>query len=245
MLLTGGHSRVVARKLSGGDAVTVAEGGFDAHYVPPGFVVFGQDDRLMAIRFDPASLQVASSPIAVEANVFTKVTDAMANVTIAPNGTGAYVAGHNTGSLRRVVWVNRQGTHEGAVIEQPLEYARNPRLSPDGRRLALTVGTSGHADIWIYDLAGAPQVIKLTYQGHNTFPVWSSDGKQIFYLSVSREGGFMYSIAADGSVLKPGRVMPGDPSQIPLACSPDGEYLLFQSDDAFWIMGLRDRKARS
>jgi len=245
VLLSGGQTRVVARTLSGGDAVTVAEGGVGAQYLSGGYVVFAQADRLMAIRFDSRALRVTGAPVVVQDRVFTKFTDGISNVSIGADGTTVYVAGHDAGALRRPIWVDRNGKALGSVFEQPVLYARNPRLSPDGRRLALTVGSSGHADIWIYDLAGAPQVIKLTYQGHNTFPVWSSDGKQIFYLSVSREGGFMYSIAADGSVLQPGRVMPGDPSQIPLACSPDGEYLLFQSDDAFWIMGLRDRKARS
>jgi serine/threonine-protein kinase len=245
VLLAGGHSRVAARKLSGGAAVTVAEGGFGSQYVRPGFVVFGQDDRLMAIRFDPSTLEVGSSPVAVQANVFTKVTDAVANVTISLDGTVAYVAGHNIGSRRRVVWVNRQGAHGAAVIEQPLEYARNPRLSPDGRRLALTVGTSGHADIWIYDLDGANAGLRLTHQNHNTFPIWSPDGQRIVYLSIASMGGYMYSIPADGSVLEPERLISsGDGPEVPLTFSPDGKYVLFRKNDDIWMLDLAERKAR-
>ena len=244
-LLSGGHSRVAARKLSGGEAATVAEGGFGSQYLAPGYIVFAQDDRLMAIRFNASTLQTTSAPVVVQDNVFTKVTDAIANVTIAPDGTAAYVAGHNAGSLRRVVWVNRQGTHEAPVIQQSLEYARNLRLSPDGRRLALTVGTSGHADIWIYDLDEANGGLKLTIQNHNTFPVWSSDGKRIIYLSVASTGGHMYSIPADGSSLQPERVMPSDDlPEVPQISSPDGKYVLFRRTDDIWMLDLADRKAR-
>ena len=121
MLLSGGQSRVAARKLSGGDAAIVAEGGFGSQYLAPGYIVFAEGDRLMAIRFNATTLQTTSAPVVVQDNVFTKVTDAIANVSIAPDGTVAYVAGHNAGSLRRVVWVNRQGTHEAPVIQQPLD----------------------------------------------------------------------------------------------------------------------------
>ncbi len=245
VLLNGGHSRVAARKLSGGDAATVAQGGFGSQYLSSGFVVFGQDERLMAVRFNPTTLQATSPAVAVQDTVFTKITDAIANVSVAADGTAAYVSGHNAGSLRRVVWVTRQGTHVSRVIDEPLELARNPRLSPDGRRLALTVGTSGHADIWIYDLDRAGQPQKLTFQNHNTFPVWSPDGRRIIYLSITPAGGHMYSLPADGSSLQPERVIPtGDAGEVPLTSSPDGRYVLFRRNDDIWQVDLRDRTSR-
>ena len=243
--LAGGHSRVAARKLNGGNAVTVADDGFGSQYLSPGYILFARDDRLMAIRFNSATLGVSSAPVVVQDGVFTKVTDAVANVAVAADGTFVYAAGHNAGSLRRVVWVTRKGTHEAPVIEQRLEYARNPRLSPDGRRLALTVGTSGHADIWVYDLGTANGGLKLTMQNHNTFPVWSPDGKRIIYLSVTSAGGYMYSIPSDGSVLQPERLIPTDDApEVPLTVSPDGKYVLFRKNADLWMVDLSDRKAR-
>ncbi len=245
VVLTGGHSRVAARKLSGGEAVTITEDGFGPQYLPSGYVVFARGDRLMAIRFNPSTLQATSAPVVVQDAVFTKVTDADANLAIAANGTAVYAAGHNAGSLRRVVWVNRQGVHEAPVIDTPLEYARNPRLSPDRRRLALTVGTSGHADIWIYDLDRANAGLRLTHQNHNTFPTWSADGKRIIYLSITSMGGFMYSLPADGSSLQPERVIPSDDApEVPLTASSDGKFVLFTKNNDIWTVDLGDRKAR-
>jgi serine/threonine protein kinase len=243
--LNGGHTRAAARRLTGGDGTIVAEGGSGPQYVPPGYVVFGQDDRLMAVRFDPTSLKVAGVPALTQENVFTKITDGVANVSVAADGTTAFVAGHNAGSLRRPIWVDRQGMQVARAVEQPLMGARNPRLSPDGRRLALVVGSSGHADIWIYDLTGAAGPRKLTFKAHNTFPVWSSDGKRIFFLSITAAGGDMFSTPSDGSSFQPERVttLDGAP-EIPLAVSPDGTNLLFRRGDDLWLLNLTDRKAR-
>jgi len=242
--LNGGHTRVAARRVGGRDAASVAPDGFGPQYLPPGYIIFGQGDRLLAVRFDRTTLQVSGSPIAVQENAFTKITDGIANVAIAADGTTVYAAGHNAGSLRRPVWVDRHGVHVAPVIGQPLEYARNPRLSPDGQRLALTVGTSGHADIWVYNLDRPGQPLKLTFQNHNTFPVWSTDGKWISFLSVTTSAGRMFRVPSDGSTLQPERLTTDDSPEIPLASSPDGESLLFRKDDDLWVMSLRDRKMR-
>ena len=243
--LNDGHTRVAARRLSGGEATIVAESGGGAQYVPPGYVVFGQDDRLMAVRFDLAALKASGAPTLAQENAFTKITDGVANLSVAADGTAVFVSGRNTGSLRRPIWVDRLGVQVARAVEQPLVGARNPRLSPDGRRLAMTVGTSGHADIWVYDLAGATQPQRLTFQNHNTFPVWSADGKRIFFLSVTSSGGRMLSIPSDGSALQPERVTtPGDKTGIPEESSPDGASLLFRMGEDLWLLSLSDRKAR-
>ena len=130
------------------------------------------------------------------------------------------------------------------VVDQPLEGARNLRLSPDGRRLALTVGPSGHGDLWVYDLSGGSQPLKLTFQDHNTFPTWSSDGKRIAFISIANSGVHMFSIPSDGSVLKPERLTTGDAVEVPAASSPDGAYLLCHRDDDLWLLELSSGKTR-
>ena len=46
--LSGGQSRIVARRLAGGDAMTVVESGFGAEYLASGHLLYAQDQRLMA-----------------------------------------------------------------------------------------------------------------------------------------------------------------------------------------------------
>jgi hypothetical protein len=72
---------------------------------------------------------------------------------------------------RHLLWVDRRGTHVAQIVAQPLELPRYPRLSPDGRRLALTTGPTTAGQIWIYDLAGSVQPLRLTHEDHNLFPI--------------------------------------------------------------------------
>jgi serine/threonine protein kinase/Tol biopolymer transport system component len=244
VLLRGGQTRIVARRLRDGAVTTLVEGGFGSQYLASGHLAFGQGDRLMAIRFDAATLQVSGSPVAVEDGAFNKVSDGVANMASAADGTTVYVAGHDAGRSRRLMWVDRSGKRVAYVASQPLEGARNPRLSPDGRRLALTVGRNGEGDVWIYDLAGGAQPLKLTFQGHNSFAVWSPDSKQIALLSTASGRGHMYVIPADGSVQQPARLTTGDGSEVPVDWSPDGASVLFADNTHLQILRVSDRTTR-
>jgi serine/threonine-protein kinase len=64
----------------------------------------------------------------------------------------------------------------------------------------LLSGLSGSSDIWIYDLARRTNT-RLTFTGNTTAPVWSKDGKSIFYTAFDATGTttLVYRKPADGS----------------------------------------------
>ncbi len=125
--MRGGQNRVAARRLSGGAPVTLIEGGFGAQYLPPGYLVFAQADRLMAVRFNSATLQTEGSPVVLEQGVLTNSAEGLSNAVIAADGSAAFVLGRNSGSLGRPIWVDRTGVRVGRVSEQPLDNQRNGR----------------------------------------------------------------------------------------------------------------------
>jgi serine/threonine-protein kinase len=93
-----------------------------------------------------------------------------------------------------LAWVDRGG-HETPLEHRARPYFR-PVLSPDGRRLAVTVqGTRD--DVWVQDLERATWT-RLTAEGDNTDPAWSPDGRQVVFSS-TRSGPFnLFRAAADG-----------------------------------------------
>jgi hypothetical protein len=101
------------------------------------------------------------------------------------------------------------------------------RFSPDGKRIAFSVGSGGGQDddVFVYDIA--PNVLtRLTFSNTGLSPVWSPDGKSIAYgaLVGGREGIWVH--AANGS----GREealdhLPGG-IEIPNAWSDDGHTIV-------------------
>ena len=241
VLLPGGVSRVEARRLDGSATTVVAEGGVGARYMPPGFVLFAKGNRVMAVRFDASSLRTSGAPVVAFEGAFNKGEDGVADIAVADDGTAVFLAGQNGESKRRLVWVDRIGRRLGPAVDEFLVLARNQRLSPDGRRVVITVGNSTSAQIWIYDLTGADQPIKLTHRDHHTFANWSADGRRIYLLHVGRPAAIatVRSLPADGSVLEPEPVSTDEPVGSPFTCSPDGAFLIYGNGRKNSLLPLR------
>jgi serine/threonine-protein kinase len=243
VILQGGETRIMARTLDGGVTTTVVEGGFGAQYLPSGHLVYGQGDRVMAVPFDVSTLKATGSPLLLQEGVATKVENGVANVATASEGTGVYVSGRAATGFRHLIWVDRGGTHVARITAQPLELPRYPRLSPDGRRLALTIGPSNAGQIWVYDLAGSVQPLRLTFQDHNLFPIWSPDGTRIVFMSLTNSNQVL-SIPADGSAMEPERLITHQNPDAPEDWSPDNAFILFREMRHLHLLHLADGKIR-
>jgi Tol biopolymer transport system component len=223
--LPGGESRIVARRLGGGDATTVIESGFGAEYLAPGHLVYAQDQRLMAVPFDLTTLRTTGPPVPVQEDASTKALAGVANVVAASDGTLVYVSGSPSRGPRHIVWVDRRGAQTRA-LEQALEFPRYPRLSPDGGRLAITTGPAVEGNVWVYDLSGASRPpVKVTFENHNLFPIWSPDGKRILFITRGRAN-YLNAVAADGSSLEPQTLATNDEPQVPLTWVPGTDLVL-------------------
>jgi Tol biopolymer transport system component len=92
------------------------------------------------------------------------------------------------------------GSTRGAEtqITAPLRMYAEPRLSPDGTRVALTI-TDSDTDIWIWDLA-QEMLTRLTFDPSvDQNPIWTPDGQRIVFAS-QRGGAFnLFAQAADGT----------------------------------------------
>ena len=108
-----------------------------------------------------------------------------------------------------------------------------PRLSPDGRRLALNLDGT-----WIYDLERGTRT-RLRPGGQ--MPVWTPDGSRITFASDRRGPWNLYWKSAD-EVGEAELLLPSEHSQFPMSWSPDGQVLAFQefnteTADDIWMLG--------
>lgn len=111
-------------------------------------------------------------------------------------------------------------------IEPKIYFAA--KLSPDGTRIALDVA-GRIRDIWIWDIARATAT-RLTFGPRNSLsPVWSADGKDVFYACDTEGAAALCRRPADGSGAA-AQLTPSTPhpAQIPLSVTPDGRTLLFR-----------------
>jgi Tol biopolymer transport system component/predicted Ser/Thr protein kinase len=76
-------------------------------------------------------------------------------------------------------WLVDEGRQE-VLLETPFPKYR-PKLSPDGRWVALLSNDTGQIEVYVYQLSGAGGKWQISNNGGGV-PVWSRDGKSIYYL---------------------------------------------------------------
>ena len=100
------------------------------------------------------------------------------------------------GTSSQIVNVDLHGA--ARVLIDSVQAYMHPRLSPDGRRLAIEVQGAASADIWIADLVDHTNAL-LTREGYNNRPEWSPDGRRVLYTSSREPRNALWTQPADGS----------------------------------------------
>ena len=122
---------------------------------------------------------------------------------------------------------------DSAGKTQPLHATpgsyREPRFSPDGKRLAFSLEGGAGSDIWVKDLERDTPSRLSVLAGQNDRPVWTPDGKSIIFHSLNPGAPGLYWIRSDGSG-EAQRLTEDKPPAFPTSFSPDGKRLaLFQA----------------
>ena len=130
------------------------------------------------------------------------------------------------GTSSRLAWIGKDGSVTPVFSE--VRAFGPPRLSPDGKSIAVTVDDNGKLDVWIYDLAGRT-FSRLTSTKGAAFPKWSPDGTKLFYVGLGANDRFaIWSQSADGGTQAEKVVdSPGPTSSLTVA--PDGKSIVFSA----------------
>ncbi|SVC79716.1 uncharacterized protein METZ01_LOCUS332570, partial [marine metagenome] len=234
------EGNVVAESLETGERRVLIVGGSDAQYVQTGHLVYALENVLFAIAFDLGRMEVVGGPVSVVEGV-ERANSPNSNTrtghfSVSEEGNLVYVEGGSALELERTLaLVDRSGPSERLDLP-PNQYV-SPRLSPDGRRLA--VQTDGDRSvIWTYDLSGGTAIQRLTLDGNSFRPVWSPDGERIAFASDRNGPISLYWQNADGSgIAEQLTTAEEGTAHWPEAWSPDGQTLVYKverSANAGW-----------
>ena len=219
----------------------------NAVYVSPGYILFNRDGTLMAQPFDAKRLQLTGESVPIAEGVHFYTRNGGAAFAASDNDVLAYRGGGGL-TPSRLVWVNRNGA-EQALAATPRAYSF-PRLSPDGRRLAVDiVAQDQSSQIWLYDLS-REALARFTFEGTlNQPPAWTTDSKRIAFRSnKERPATNIFWQLADGSGGLE-RLTTNEFAATPRSFSPGSQLLAFFESNPvtgqdIWVLGLNDRKAQ-
>src|SRR5260370_13231661 len=109
--------------------------------------------------------------------VMTGASNGDAGFAVSQNGMLAFQPGTFTSFQRNLLWMDRSGKATSITDEvKPYTFVA---LSPDGKRIALTLESSTF-DVWVYDLE-RDTLTKASFGGDDYRPQWSPDGKMFAY----------------------------------------------------------------
>jgi len=202
------------------------EGAFFGRFAPTGHLVYAKGHTLYATPFHLGSMAISGSSVSVVENVLTSPYDGSANFSIADDGTLVYVLEPNREG-RTLVWVDRNGREERLPLS-PRAFT-HPRLSPDGKQLAVAVEDYGDQDIWVYDLERDTHH-RVTFEGFNDSPVWTPDGSRLTFTSDPDGIRNLFWKPSDGTGVAE-RLTQSDMRQWPSEWARDGKVLLFTEHD--------------
>ncbi|MEO6055393.1 MAG: protein kinase [Gemmatimonadales bacterium] len=223
-----GSARIAIAPLGPGQATVLDLKGVTPLGVVDGTLVYiTAAGVMMGVPIDVARRKLLGPPFQLIDNVSTNPGTGLARASLSPSGTLFYQSGSQ---LSRVVVAGASGVTR-VLLEDRRDYGF-PRLSPDGRWLALTVGSADHRDIWVDELSSGT-LTRLTTEGlTNERPEWSPDGRRVLYRSDRDGRTAIWWRPADLSASST-PLLSGDRLDLfEAVLSPDARHLVYQLDTA-------------
>jgi eukaryotic-like serine/threonine-protein kinase len=196
-----------------------------------GHLLFVRAGHIQAQPFNPRTFTLSGDPETIgEARTFA----------VSQNGVLAY---HESSPESELKLFDRSGNLIGTP-GQAAVYS-DPRFSPDGKSIAVTIADPRSAadDIWVLPVAGG-QPTRITFGPDDFWPVWSPDGKQIAYGVRENGNDSIRRRSLDGT--QPEEVLYHSDAYIngsPIDWSLDGKYLSLDLESregifSNWILPL-------
>jgi serine/threonine protein kinase len=214
----GEQAGIYVTDLETGESRRNVEGSSTPVLLPSGYLLFVREGTLFGQPFDAGRLELTGTPSVVAQQVIA------ASVSASADGMIAFRHVPDDLALAQLAWVDRAG-REIRRIGAPTTGA-SPTLSPDGRRVALSVTVDGNTDIYLLSTDDDRRT-RLTFDpAADLHPIWSSDGSRVIFRSSRGLVAGLYEKAASGSGAEQ-LLVKAIRYAIPNDWSRDGRFLLF------------------
>jgi len=237
-------ARIAVLSLKTGMVKEIVRGGYFGRYLPNGWLTYIHQGTLFAAPFDPVKLETRGSFLPVVSDIAGDGMSGFGRLSFARDGTLTYLSGAGPDEPRPLVWLSADGEQEPVL--GPFNV-QTPRISPDGRRVAVSIG-------------GVPAVYDIKrdslarFHAENLlYPLWTPDGRRLV-ANLSQSA--IAWMPADGSQAPATLYQAKAGFAIPSSISPDGKLLAFQQSGTrtsadIWVLpieatadGLRAGEAR-
>src|SRR5438105_4972342 len=245
------QSGIYFTSLDGGPSKFVVSTDSGAQYAS-GYLLFHNRTALMAQNFDLSNGTLSGEPTVLVDNIQYDNGTWHTAFTASDNGVLLYEPSAASAGLD-LLWFDRSGKQLGAAVERGAY--RGMRISPDGKRLAISVGDPT-PDIWVVDLARGSRT-RVTFDPASHFmPAWSPDGQRLVFMTQTggaiSMGSSLHAKPANGSgqdelLVKPDKA--GESLNWP-QFPPDGKYLVYElasgpTGATIWSMALDGERKRT
>ena len=209
--------------------VTVFEDatGTNATYHAPGYVTWATGDGVyVGAPFDAKRRRFTGPAQTILDHV--AVNGGAAKVAVGPGVLVQVEGGVSKGRLLRL---DRRGNARPEIPDE-LSFEM-PRLSPDGRRIALGVLSSNlTGDVWVVDRT-THNLQRITFAGTALRPEWSGDGRRLAFgfLPLPSSSWEVYSAPADGSG-QPDSLVVSPGTDFPYSWTGRGDTLIYSHQSA-------------
>jgi eukaryotic-like serine/threonine-protein kinase len=223
--------------------------GHQAVYVPPGYLIYLQEQTLVSQSFDAKKIELKGEPVPLPDHP----------AFVGPNSASMFSASHSGALLYypndtnavgwNLVWHDRTGK----ILESiGPNFFSQPAISPDVTKVAVSIFDKSWwtPDVWILDLVRKTKTRFTFGPVFASSPVWQPDGQAIIYSSADSTGySHIYRKDLNGKnaevLLETSRV-----HDVPRSICRDGRYLAYMRREGtgdtnreIWILPLfGDRK---
>jgi serine/threonine-protein kinase len=202
--------------------------GVFAKYAASGHILYVTSSGvLMAVPFDQDRQELTGTPASLWDGISIRRGGGGVDLAVSRTGTLWYGAGFSGGD-REVLWASPTGQYAPVDPGWVGDFG-GLALSPDGKRLAISITDATGEQIWVKQVDRTPGALsKGTFARVNGSPRWHPDGTRILFVTSFVAEANLRSARPDGSSEVPTVLLDDGVSTYLGAWSPNGEWLVYE-----------------